>query len=71
MELWSSIFWLALAEIIWVNILLSGDNAVVIALAAIYAEQAMHFTQIQTMVLIFLVNIASALGGNAFVPGKR
>jgi YjbE family integral membrane protein len=27
-------FWLALAKIIWVNILLSGDNAVVIALAA-------------------------------------
>lgn len=34
MELWSSVFWLALAEIVWVNILLSGDNAVVIALAA-------------------------------------
>jgi len=27
-------FWVALAKIIWVNILLSGDNAVVIALAA-------------------------------------
>ena len=27
-------FWIALLEIIWVNILLSGDNAVVIALAA-------------------------------------
>ena len=27
-------FWLALAKIAWVNILLSGDNAVVIALAA-------------------------------------
>jgi YjbE family integral membrane protein len=27
-------FWLALTKIIWVNILLSGDNAVVIALAA-------------------------------------
>jgi YjbE family integral membrane protein len=27
-------FWLALAKIIWVNILLSGDNAVVIAMAA-------------------------------------
>ena len=27
-------FWFALLEIIWVNILLSGDNAVVIALAA-------------------------------------
>jgi YjbE family integral membrane protein len=30
----SAAFWLALAKIIWVNILLSGDNAVVIALAA-------------------------------------
>jgi YjbE family integral membrane protein len=28
------IFWVALGKIIWVNILLSGDNAVVIALAA-------------------------------------
>jgi YjbE family integral membrane protein len=27
-------FWIALAKIVWVNILLSGDNAVVIALAA-------------------------------------
>ena len=27
-------FWLALGKIVWVNILLSGDNAVVIALAA-------------------------------------
>ena len=26
-------FWLGVAQIIWVNILLSGDNAVVIALA--------------------------------------
>jgi YjbE family integral membrane protein len=29
-----AIFWLALGKIVWVNILLSGDNAVVIALAA-------------------------------------
>ncbi len=29
-----SAFWVALAKIIWINILLSGDNAVVIALAA-------------------------------------
>lgn len=28
------LFWLALAKIVWINILLSGDNAVVIALAA-------------------------------------
>ncbi len=34
MDISSAAFWLALAQIIWVNILLSGDNAVVIALAA-------------------------------------
>ena len=26
-------FWLALGQIIWINVLLSGDNAIVIALA--------------------------------------
>jgi YjbE family integral membrane protein len=30
----TTVFWIALLKIIWVNILLSGDNAVVIALAA-------------------------------------
>jgi YjbE family integral membrane protein len=34
MDLSSAAFWAALGSIIWVNILLSGDNAVVIALAA-------------------------------------
>jgi YjbE family integral membrane protein len=35
MELLSSqAFWIGLAQIIWINIILSGDNAVVIALAA-------------------------------------
>lgn len=34
MELTTAAFWIALLQIIWVNILLSGDNAVVIALAA-------------------------------------
>ena len=34
MEPTSAAFWIALIQIIWVNILLSGDNAVVIALAA-------------------------------------
>lgn len=33
MEVGSTEFWLALLQIIWVNIILSGDNAVVIALA--------------------------------------
>ena len=34
MEFTSAAFWAALGSIIWVNILLSGDNAVVIALAS-------------------------------------
>ncbi|HTP74250.1 MAG TPA: TerC family protein [Burkholderiaceae bacterium] len=34
MEFTSAAFWAALGSIVWVNIILSGDNAVVIALAA-------------------------------------
>jgi predicted tellurium resistance membrane protein TerC len=30
----SADFWIGLVKIIWINIILSGDNAVVIALAA-------------------------------------
>ncbi len=40
--------------------------AVVIALAAVYAEQVMQFTQGETMALVFVVNIAAALGAFAF-----
>ncbi|MBO9688066.1 MAG: MFS transporter [Mitsuaria chitosanitabida] len=40
--------------------------AVVIALAAVYAEQALGFSQSQTMTLVFLVNIASAVGAFLF-----
>jgi UMF1 family MFS transporter len=40
--------------------------AVVIALAAVYAEQALGFKQIETMMLVFLVNIAAALGAFGF-----
>ncbi len=39
----------------------------VITLAAIYADQAMHFTTRQTILLIFVVNITAAIG--AFVFG--
>jgi MFS transporter, UMF1 family len=39
---------------------------VVIALAAVYAEQALGFKQTETMMLVFLVNIASAVGAFAF-----
>ncbi len=40
--------------------------SVVVALAAIYAEQVLGFVQQQTMLLIFLVNIAAAVGAFAF-----
>lgn len=40
--------------------------AVVVALAAVYAEQVMGFVQTQTMALIFVVNIASAVGAFGF-----
>lgn len=43
---------------------------VVIALAAVYAEQVLGFRQTQTMLLIFLVNIASALGAFGFGYGQ-
>jgi MFS transporter, UMF1 family len=39
---------------------------VIIALAAVYAEQALGFKQTDTMLLVFLVNIASAVGAFAF-----
>lgn len=38
----------------------------VITLAAIYAQQAMHFTTAQTIVLILVVNVAAALGALLF-----
>ncbi|MEZ5644155.1 MAG: MFS transporter [Burkholderiaceae bacterium] len=40
--------------------------SVVIALAAVYAEQVLGFRQTETMMLIFLVNIAAALGAFAW-----
>ncbi len=40
--------------------------AVVIALAAVYAEQVLGFKTADTMMLIFLVNIAAAAGAFAF-----
>ena len=33
----SADFWIGLVKIVWINIILSGDNAVVIALAALEA----------------------------------
>jgi UMF1 family MFS transporter len=43
-----------------------GGVAVAITLAAIYAEQVIGFVQQETMVLIFVLNIAAALGAFAF-----
>ena len=40
--------------------------SVVVALAAVYAEQALGFKQADTMMLIFLVNIAAAGGAFSF-----
>ena len=40
--------------------------SVVVALAAVYAEQVLGFQQQQTMMLIFLVNIAAAAGAFAW-----
>ena len=43
-----------------------GGVAVAITLAAIYAEQVIGFVQQETMVLIFVLNIAAAMGALAF-----
>ena len=43
-----------------------GGVAVAITLAAIYAEQVIGFVQHETMVLIFVLNIAAAVGAFAF-----
>ena len=43
-----------------------GGVAVAITLAAIYAEQVIGFVASETMVLIFVLNIAAALGAFGF-----
>ncbi len=53
--------WLLLCSVFYM-----AGIAVVIALAAVYAEQVLGFVQTQTMMLVFLVNIASALGAFGF-----
>ncbi|MDO8418925.1 MAG: MFS transporter, partial [Rubrivivax sp.] len=53
--------WLLLCAVFY-----QAGIAVVIALAAVYAEQVLGFKQTETMMLIFLVNIAAALGAFAF-----
>lgn len=54
-------------RLLWTGAAYQAGIAVVIALAAVYAEQVMGFRQQETMALVFLVNIASA--GGAFLFG--
>lgn len=44
------------------TVMYMGGVAVAIALAAIYAEQVIGFTQTETMVLIFVLNVAAVVG---------
>jgi len=44
------------------TVMYMGGVAVAIALAAIYAEQVIGFTQTETMVLIFVLNLAAVVG---------
>ena len=46
-----------------------GGVAVAITLAAIYAEQVIGFKSSETMVLVFVLNIAAAAG--AFIVQRR
>ncbi|MGB7182502.1 MAG: MFS transporter, partial [Burkholderiaceae bacterium] len=54
-------------RLLWCAVAYQAGISVVITLAAIYAQEVMGFVQSDTMMLIFLVNIAAAVG--AFVFG--
>jgi MFS transporter, UMF1 family len=56
----------AFFRLLWCGVSYQAGISVVIALAAVYAEQVMGFKQTQTMMLVFVVNIASALGAFGF-----
>jgi UMF1 family MFS transporter len=59
----------AYRDFVWLlacSVAYQAGIAVVIALAAVYAEQVLGFKQAQTMLLIFMVNIAAAAGAFAF-----
>lgn len=53
--------WLLLCAVFY-----QGGVAVAVSLAAVYAEQTIGFKQQETMVLIFVLNIAAAVGAFAF-----
>ena len=59
------VFWLALGQIIWINIILSGDNAVVIALAArslppVQQKQAIIWGSAGAVILRILLTFIAA-----------
>ncbi|MES2976433.1 MAG: MFS transporter [Pseudomonadota bacterium] len=62
---YSDFMWLLAAAVFY-----QGGVAVAIALAAIYAEQVIGFVQQETMVLIFVLNVAAAVGAFAFGYGQ-
>ena len=53
-------------RLLWTGAAYQAGISVVIALAAVYAEQVMGFKQQETMALVFLVNIASTAGAFLF-----
>lgn len=53
-------------RLLWCAVAYQAGISVVIALAAIYAEQVLGFEQQETMMLVFLVNVAAAIGAFAF-----
>jgi MFS transporter, UMF1 family len=69
-QLWRSYQKLAqtpqFARLLACGVLYQAGISVVITLAAVYAAEVMGFTQTQTMMLVFLVNIAAALGAFGF-----
>ncbi|HKX43406.1 MAG TPA: TerC family protein, partial [Burkholderiaceae bacterium] len=61
----SADFWIGLVKIIWINIILSGDNAVVIALAARslpshQQKQAVFFGSGAAVVLRIVLTVVAA-----------
>ncbi len=55
-----------LAKLYWAAAFYQSGVAVVITVAAIYAQQAMGFTQQESIMLILLVNITAAIGAFGF-----
>lgn len=53
-------------HLLWCSAFYHAGIAIVITLSSVYATQVMGFTMSQTMLLIFLVNIAAAFGALGF-----